>query len=1232
MKIFKINRKGHSLFSIIVISALILLSPSASNNKGIPLKSYLHYKSLCNYERAMDILEEWTIGLDDPVEIEINIFRINELIKHLELIEKGYNIFNNILNKNEIVKQNKFLSARIRTFLIGLHLKKGDIRKAKEERDDLGFLADYKIIGPFSNRGTNEFENKYPPESGFNKNASYKGKTASVKWFDTSAGPNGSINIRDLFQETRDTLFYLRSVITVPEDGNYILSLGKTGCIDIWIDGERLFSNRKRHSYLPDQYFISLFLSGGRHDIQVKIGESPEAGIKLGLRITDEKGGTVKKDSGDPGTSKSTSRLLKSGYFPSLETAVKNAADSEYNKFTAGYLIFISRLSSIEGREAFKFLNQADSSGELSVSSYFYLGHLESNHEQRDFYYYKSLRGNSRNIEALNEIAKIKIKNKFIYEASPVIESIKEVDPLSVVYLKLKARLVLSRGWHEEAMKIAEKLKETRYPSIGYSLETRINKYNKKYNEALAGYRYLYKYNKSSLNLINKISECQLALGNFDDIKRLYGNAIMMFPNNVHLRLKFAEIIGNYDNINKILPYLTSALKLSPYNRQTLLDVGIFYHKIGKRDLAIYYLRRALLYNPNNFELKRFLGIITEEKNEIEDYLVKDDPIGLAATAGEYRNEPAIILLSESAYRVLPNGSYEKRVRKVYKINDQNAVKEFTTQYVVINPDTDRVEDIKCVVINGGERIQTSEVSKRSLSNPESRLYYDLQAHMITVPSLRKGSILDFSYIVKSRTGEIFKNYFGEKILIGDEYRTIISNILISYPENKHIYIHLKDIEKKHTQTLTSSDKRIHRVYLKNIPPYKVESAMPNDSEILPCVYFCSHRDWDEVFKWYTGLYRDRIKLSEEMKSLVSEIIGPHDTDLEKVRKIYNHVNQAIRYVGFEFGVGGIQPRSSDLTYHTKMGDCKDITLVLIALLKEAGIDARMALLRVRDSGKANLAVPMLGEFNHAICYVNLEGGFFIDGTAKMSGFRELPRQDRGVTTLVLADRGYKFIPTDSKIYFKNLETAETDIKIDKSGSALLSRTIKREGSFCADLRYTVLNREGWANQIKAFWNKKYPGSNIYDLKAGDIEIDGPVSYSYSIKIPSLVNIEGEEMIFSPFLMTSNYYRNFAMLRERKFSIQFSKKRTAVVKIKYRIPQGYSIYRIPESEEYTHERFKASFNYKKNAEGQEIEVESIIGFLDYQVDVEEYKSFRDFTLFIERKENEKIVLVGESGD
>ena len=123
------------------------------------------------------------------------------------------------------------------------------------------------------------------------------------------------------------------------------------------------------------------------------------------------------------------------------------------------------------------------------------------------------------------------------------------------------------------------------------------------------------------------------------------------------------------------------------------------------------------------------------------------------------------------------------------------------------------------------------------------------------------------------------------------------------------------------------------------------------------------------------------------------------------MRAIHGLVVTGTRYVGLEFGIHGFQPYKVTQVLARKFGDCKDKATLMIALLREAGIDAELVLLRTRRGGRIEPAPASLAVFDHAIAYVP-KLDLYLDGTAEFSGVAELPSQDQGVTVLRVGPRG----------------------------------------------------------------------------------------------------------------------------------------------------------------------------------------------------------------------------------
>jgi hypothetical protein len=187
---------------------------------------YINQKASANYKTALDILTEWTSIETESIVIEINIFRINELIKYPELIPNAIKAYQKIIN-NKIVQANPVLEAKIKIFLNRLYLKSGRLQDALNIIADTGFISNYKMNGPF--------------KIDKNRNDEYKNR----EWFEATVDPSGTINLSDFFSKVNECVFYLETIIYLPCEGVYNLWIGKSGKTDIWINGKKIYTNAK---------------------------------------------------------------------------------------------------------------------------------------------------------------------------------------------------------------------------------------------------------------------------------------------------------------------------------------------------------------------------------------------------------------------------------------------------------------------------------------------------------------------------------------------------------------------------------------------------------------------------------------------------------------------------------------------------------------------------------------------------------------------------------------------------------------------------------------------------------------------------------------------------------------------------------------------------------------------------------------------------------------------------
>ena len=112
-----------------------------------------------------------------------------------------------------------------------------------------------------------------------------------------------------------------------------------------------------------------------------------------------------------------------------------------------------------------------------------------------------------------------------------------------------------------------------------------------------------------------------------------------------------------------------------------------------------------------------------------------------------------------------------------------------------------------------------------------------------------------------------------------------------------------------------------------------------------------SDASWKNVGLWFENLSQGRAASTPEIQAKVAELTAGESGYVEKLLSITGFLQDHIRYVAVELGIGGWQPHAAADVFRNRYGDCKDKATLLIAMLADAGIAAH----------------PLLVDFDHAI-------------------------------------------------------------------------------------------------------------------------------------------------------------------------------------------------------------------------------------------------------------------------
>ncbi|HYG15660.1 MAG TPA: transglutaminase domain-containing protein, partial [Bacteroidia bacterium] len=252
----------------------------------------------------------------------------------------------------------------------------------------------------------------------------------------------------------------------------------------------------------------------------------------------------------------------------------------------------------------------------------------------------------------------------------------------------------------------------------------------------------------------------------------------------------------------------------------------------------------------------------------------------------------------------------------------------------------------------------------------------------------------------------------------------------------------------------------------KDIPSIKDEPFMSTIVDFGEVLYLSSIPDWKFVSNWYSDLALTKAKSDFEVKEAAAKIFNDKDggtnaslSKLDKAKLIHKYIVENIRYSSVSFRQSGLVPQKASKVINTRVGDCKDVSTLFVALCKEAGIDsARLVLINTRDNGKKDLLLPSI-DFNHCIGNLTIDGKqYFVELTSDKNGFSTFPNTLKNSFALpVYAENEGKseepfYLTAPTKIP-DNIIRSST-VKISGKEMVIETKSVKT-GDWASEMRYS---------------------------------------------------------------------------------------------------------------------------------------------------------------------------------
>ena len=572
------------------------------------------------------------------------------------------------------------------------------------------------------------------------------------------------------------------------------------------------------------------------------------------------------------------------------------------------------------------------------------------------------------------------------------------------------------------------------------------------------------------------------------------------YPHYNHIRTKKINKLIQENKYDEAMLLLDENLANFPYSFKDMGEKGNVYSLQKKNKEAEVYFKKSLVHNSNNESLRKQLYDLTRTPDEITEYGIKD----LYKIAKERKN-PAItsdygvsVLLDEYIVNVLPEGGQKSRVSYLYEIVSEKGI-----------------EELKEYSIDYSNSVLKSEIIKE-----DGKLVPAEKGDGILVfPNLKVGDIICVQYEnFNNDTGRFYKDF------------NVSNNFNSSYPSKESVFMLIAPTNLKYNLALTNGDlaPTTKTVGTKTIKTWKksnvtalplLESYAPNYSDLTNKLQIATIKSWSEISNWYADLVKKSMKVDKITQDTFAQIFPQGSKGLsqdEIALKIYTYIESNINYSSLDFRQSGHIPQKPSKTITTKLGDCKDVSTLFVALANMANLPANLVLVLTNDNAASALNLPSIN-FNHCIVKTQIDGKeYFIELTDKYLPFKALPITLYQAKALVISfdkesnERSKLIsIPFDNAI--KNINKTSTTVTITESGK-------------------TFNNKHFIQGAKKSHYNEMFSDATTEDIRKKEFEGFYNGQLSKVISLQSVKNVT--KSLFDPQLIYESTFTTPGVLKK----------------------------------------------------------------------------------------------------
>lgn len=302
-------------------------------------------------------------------------------------------------------------------------------------------------------------------------------------------------------------------------------------------------------------------------------------------------------------------------------------------------------------------------------------------------------------------------------------------------------------------------------------------------------------------------------------------------------------------------------------------------------------------------------------------------------------------------------------------------------------PETDDLIVHK-LLIRRGDRVidvlasgQTFTVMRRE-QNLESATLDGILTANIQPEGLQVGDILEFAVSVSS-SDPTMRGHVEQFAAMWNDVPVGVVHLRMRWPATLPIRLRQSG-DLPPLKQVKSGGAMEAELRAENVAPMIVPKGAPARYQIGRVVEATDFASWAELGALMAPLYAKAAVLpaTGPLRDEFSRIAALSTDPKRRAEAALALVQDRIRYVALARGTGGYVPTDAETSWSRRYGDCKAKTALLLALLRNLGIEAEPVAVNSVSGDGIEGRLPMIGLFNHVLVRATIGGrSYWLDGT-----------------------------------------------------------------------------------------------------------------------------------------------------------------------------------------------------------------------------------------------------------